>query len=280
MLYSGRGFRESDSGDIDVIIKDGVYHLFHLILPNHDYIAHATSQDGINWERTRNALFVGDPGSWDDDMLWTMHLVSQGDEYAMYYTGLSQSEKGFYQRIGLATSPDLYQWEKQNHGKFPLEAAGPHYESPEHNVRQWVSFRDPYYVQHEGAEYLLFCARIATGSISRRGCVGVAQIHEDSCELLPPLFIPYVYDDVECPCLFNKDGQFYLLGSIREDVKVHYWHSDNFVGPYQSFSNNVLMPEGNYAARVCEDGEHLLLYAFYVSHAENPELAKRTLPPP
>ena len=48
--------------------------LFHLIIPNHDYIAHAVSKDGISWKRVKNALFVGDPGEWDDDMLWTMHV--------------------------------------------------------------------------------------------------------------------------------------------------------------------------------------------------------------
>ncbi len=38
-------------GDIDVVFHDGLYHLFHLVLPNHDYIAHAVSTNGINWRR-------------------------------------------------------------------------------------------------------------------------------------------------------------------------------------------------------------------------------------
>lgn len=278
-MYSGRGFRESEIGDIDVIVEQGVYHLFHLILPNHDYIAHAVSEDGIHWKRTRNALFVGDPGTWDDDMLWTMNVSRYQNHFQMFYTGLSQEEKGFYQRIGRAYSKDLIEWTKDVDGRFPMEPIGPHYETPKDNVRQWVSFRDPYFFKRGDEEFILFCSRIATGSISRRGCVGLSRLHGDHCELLRPLFIPYVYDDVECPCLFELGGQFYLLGSIREDVKVHYWHADRFDGEYRAFHNNVLMPEGNYAARVCQDGEHLLVYAFYVN-GPDVETAKRFLPPP
>ena len=63
-------------GDVDVVFHDGVYHLFHLVLPNHDYIAHAISDNGLNWRRVENALFIGDPGSWDDLMLWTMHVTA------------------------------------------------------------------------------------------------------------------------------------------------------------------------------------------------------------
>lgn len=73
-MYSGRGFREWEIGDVEVIKEGDTYHLFHLVLPNHDYIAHATSKDCINWVRVKNALFVGDPGEWDDDMLWTMSV--------------------------------------------------------------------------------------------------------------------------------------------------------------------------------------------------------------
>lgn len=77
-------------GDVDVVWHDGVYHLFHLILPNHVFIAHAVSCDGINWERTDNALFIGNPGTWDDLMLWTMHVSADphhAETWRMFYTG-------------------------------------------------------------------------------------------------------------------------------------------------------------------------------------------------
>ena len=73
-MYSGYGFRKSEIGDVDVVVHNGEYHLFHLTLPNHDYIAHAVSRDGLHWRRVKNALFISDPPAWDDDMLWTMHV--------------------------------------------------------------------------------------------------------------------------------------------------------------------------------------------------------------
>jgi beta-fructofuranosidase len=80
-MYSGSGYSDWEIGDITVIIDNGVYHLFHLIIPNHDYIAHAVSSDGISWKRVKNPLFFGHTGEWDEDMLWTMHVVKKGERF-------------------------------------------------------------------------------------------------------------------------------------------------------------------------------------------------------
>ncbi|TMV66690.1 glycosyl hydrolase, partial [Thioclava sp. BHET1] len=93
-MYASHGFLRSDIGDVDVVYHDGLYHLFHLVLPNHDFIAHAVSNDGMTWRRVKNALFVDDPGAWDDDMLWTMHVTPDPDRHGgwrMFYTGLARS---------------------------------------------------------------------------------------------------------------------------------------------------------------------------------------------
>lgn len=98
-------FSETDGsrkaiGDIHVLFHKGLYHLFHLVLPNHDFIAHAVSTDAIHWRRVRNAIFLGDPGSWDDLMLWTMHVSPdphRPGSWRMFYTGLSRKDRGLYQ---------------------------------------------------------------------------------------------------------------------------------------------------------------------------------------
>src|SRR5689334_14711557 len=112
VMYTSSGFSDFEVGDITVTIHNGVYHLFHLIIPNHDYIAHATSKDGISWRRVKNALFVGDPGAWDDDMLWTMDVRADEDTFKMYYTGLQRKDRGRISRIGFAESADLIEWRK------------------------------------------------------------------------------------------------------------------------------------------------------------------------
>ena len=96
---------------------------------------------------------------------------------------------------------------------------------------------------------------------------------------MEPLYTSHVYDDVECPALFKVEGRYYLLGSIREDVKVRYYYSNAFDGEYRAFHDNVLLPKGNYAARVTRDGDHLLVYCFYVA-GENVFQSHRYLPPP
>ena len=277
-MYSSSGFSDWEIGDVDVIVHNGVYHLFHLIIPNHDYIAHAISKDGISWKRIKNALFVSDPGEWDDDMLWTMNVHPEKDHFIMYYTGLQRKDRGLEQKIGKATSTDLVNWKKSNTGDFPTGSTGPFYEDSNNNPRGWLSCRDPFRFDHNGDSYLVISARSSMGPVSRRGCVGLIRLNGEVFEWQKPLVYPMVYDDIECPCLFKMKGKYYLVGSIREDVKVRYWFSDEFRGEYHSFRSDVLLPQGNYAARVVPDGEHLLVYNFFHSDGNVNQL--RVLPPP
>jgi beta-fructofuranosidase len=280
-MYTSRGFREWEIGDIDVIRRGSKYHLFHLVLPNHDYIAHAVSDDGMDWERTRNAIFTGEPGSWDDDMLWTMHVSRNAalGLYEMFYTGLHQAENGYIQRIGRAVSRDLMAWRKENVQNLPLLPGGDCYELPGAAARGWVSFRDPFIFTREGRDWMLICARTREGMPSRRGCVGLMRRTPEGFETEPPLFFPRMYDDVECPCLVELGGIFYLIGSIREDVEVHYWWSETLAGEYRAFRNNILLPPGNYAARIMRDGTRILLYSFFLAGSKV-ESGTRSLPPP
>ena len=277
-MYAGSGYSDWEIGDIDVIVHNGIFHLFHLIIPNHDYIAHAVSEDGITWSRVKNALFVGDPGEWDDDMLWTMHVSQKDDQFYLFYTGLRRKDRGSIQKIGLAVSKDLIHWEKKQGPTLPLTSNEPYYENQDNNPREWLSFRDPYRYLHQGQEYLLVCARTSYGPVSRRGCVGLARLIDQTYELQKPLLFPMVYDDIECPCICKLNGKFYLIGSIREDIKIRYWFSDEFLGEYHTFHSDVLMPRGNYAARIVKEGSEHLVYNFYFLDRNVNSL--RVLPPP
>ena len=180
-MYSDVGFEPRNIGDVDVVWHAGQFHLFHLVLPNHDFIAHAVSDDGLNWHRVQNALFIGDPGAWDDDALWTMNISADPDrpgKWRMFYTGLSRSERGRVQRVGLALSDDLYRWTKCDAEQYPLDVAnggGEFYESSVDEGRKWVSFRDPLFFGDEGRRYLLVSGRVKHGPLIRRGCVAVVE---------------------------------------------------------------------------------------------------------
>ena len=281
-MYAGSGFELSELGDVDVVRVDGTYHLFHLVLPNHDYIAHAVSEEGLLWRRTRNALFVGDPGSWDDDMLWTMHVSAAPDRtgaWRMFYTGLSRRERGRVQRIGLARSEDLMNWEKDTSGSYPLSVGG-YYEKSLSEGREWVSFRDPFFFIEGDTRLLLANARVAQGPVIRRGCVAALEEAEpDRFTFRPALFLPFMYDDVEVPSLYNIGGTYYLIGSLREDVKIHYWHANTLYGHYEAFYDNVLLPQGNYAARFLkESDDRYTVWNFFFDRSSGE--GQRLLPPP
>ena len=307
-------------GDVDVIFHDGVYHLFHLVLPNHDYIAHAISDNGLNWRRVKNALFIGDPGSWDDLMLWTMHVSADphnDGHWRMFYTGLSRRDQGLVQRVGLAVSEDLYNWTKfdvdwkdrrgssdpdcikaerakhrssltssrvvarQRDGSaFPLEAESPHYESKVEEPRKWISFRDPFFYHDSQHSWLLSAARVNEGPMVRRGCVGLMEeVSPNHFESRPALFAPTQYDDIEVPNLFRMDGDYYLLGSLREDAKIRYWHNDKLDSTWKNFADNVLLPRGNYAGRISRDANGWLLWNFYNTNIGERN-ANNIMPPP
>lgn len=277
-MYSGSGYSDWEIGDITIHLHKGVYHLFHLIIPNHDYIAHAVSNDGLNWRRTKNAVFVGDPGEWDDDMLWTMHVFSKAEKFFMFYTGLQRRDRGKISKIGLAESDDLVHWRKVNKPGLPIDVKPGIYEYAEDNPRGWLSFRDPFYFETDGNSWLLFCGRNNSGPLSRRGCVGLIKIEKNDFIFCQPLIYPMVYDDVECPCIFELENRFYIIGSIREDAKVRYWVAGSVFGEYHSFHSDVLLPQGNYAARILPDGKHLLVYNFFYTYGQVNSL--RVLPPP
>jgi len=279
-MYTGKGFERSELGDIDIIQHEGLFHLFHLVLPNHDYIAHAVSRDGFLWKRVKNPLFIGEPGDWDDDMLWTMHVSPDPDgpaSFRMFYTGLSRREGGRIQRIGLARSNDLYHWEKVSSANYPLSISGPFYEEDISEGRNWVSCRDPFFFREDDVRLLLVNARVPFGPVARRGCIGLArEISPDEFRWEQPLFIPRMYDDVEVPGLHRIDGRYYLFGNIKEDVKVHYWYSDSLENDFKAFASNVLLPRGNYAARILPTGGKFLVWNFFNSLSDPVKI----LPPP
>ncbi len=124
--------------------------------------------------------------------------------------------------------------------------------------------RDPFYFRDGRRGWLLSAARVNSGPLVRRGCVGLhEEVGPNQFEARAPLYHPHLYDDIEVPSLMKLQGHYYLLGSIREDAKVRYWHADTFDGRWASHSDNVLLARGNYAGRVCIDAQGALLWNFY-----------------
>lgn len=317
MFFESAWSRKS-IGDVDIVFHDGLYHLFHLVLPNHDFIAHAISDNALNWRRVDNALFIGNPGSWDDLMLWTMHVTADPhhpNRWRMFYTGLSRRDQGRKQRVGLAVSDDLFRWRKvaanwrdlrgpadpdrvklaraglrtdianniqaphDPHSCFPLEPDPEYYEASLDDQRNWISFRDPFFFRDGQRGLLLTSARVNHGPLVRRGCVGLLEeTTPNQFRSLPPLHVPMLYDDIEVPNLMRLEDNYYLLGSLREDAKIRYWFSSDLSRPWRNHYDNVVLPSGNYAGRICQDPGGMLLWNFYTRDSDS--RSDNWLPPP
>ena len=309
-MYSESAGTRKTLGDVDVLYHNGIYHLFHLVLPNHDFIAHAVSNNCLSWRRVENALFLGDPGSWDDSMLWTIHVSPdphRSGGWRMFYTGLSRRDHGRIQRLGMARSDDLYSWEKSSvswrdrrsslpyelpgrppqppfdydpESCFPLSPDGRYYESEIDEGRNWISWRDPFFYSEDNRGWLLAAGRVNDGPIVRRGCVAVMEeTSPDQFEARPPLHHPGLYDDVEVPNLFKIDGEYYLIGSMREDAKIRYWHTSKIGNPWRSYADNVLLATGNYAGRISHDEKGILLWNFFTPGGTD-RVSNNLMPPP
>ena len=256
--HSGFFYPKPELGDIEVIVKDDEIHLFHLILPNHDIIAHAVSRDGLVWEELPDALHTGNPGSYDDDMLWTPSVKRYKNLYHMVYPVLAKADHGKICRTALATSEDLIHWEK--YPGNPIGEADPRWYDTDVTMGQ-VSWRDPYLFVEQDTAYVLECAREKKDvPFLRRGCVGLmSSTNGTDWNIEAPLYAPGHYIDWEVPVLVKLDGRYYLLGGIRETGRCHYRVADRFEGPYYTPSNDEILPRGNYANRVCRwKGKNLM----------------------
>ncbi|MBI5287134.1 MAG: hypothetical protein HY878_06050 [Deltaproteobacteria bacterium] len=85
------------------------YHGFSRVSP--PSIGHATSTDGIHWEKTPGPLLTpGETGSWDGHSIGYPMVIKDGGIYRMWYAGLD-NEFGNW-RIGYAESKDGLSWVK------------------------------------------------------------------------------------------------------------------------------------------------------------------------
>ena len=177
-----------------------VFHLFFLkasralVDPNRRHwrasIGHATSTDLVTWTEHADALVPDEESAFDDLATWTGSVVRDGSGlWHMFYTGVSHASKGVVQRIGSATSVDLFTWNR------PAQTivVGPRfdcYESLAQNSWPDEAWRDPWVFADPTGNgwHMLVTARAKEGARDERGVVGHAWSPElDTWEVLPPL---------------------------------------------------------------------------------------------
>ena len=168
---------------------------------HHASIGHAVSRDYRTWTTLPDALHPGADGEWDDLATWTGSVIRDGTVWRMLYTGVCRDEGGCIQRIGLATSRDLLQWDK--HPENPVLQADPRwYEMLTPGRWKDQSWRDPYLYRIDGQDgiYALITARSPLGPADGAGVIAQARsVDGVNWEVLPPLTAPGEFAQVEVP---------------------------------------------------------------------------------
>ena len=106
----GSGFEKTAIQVPCVYVEDGEWHLYYLGMdgPN-GHIGHATSSDGVHWQRDgSNPVLSRDESSWDGLRISPQNILKHGDTYYLFFNGFD----GDVYSSAIATSDDLVQWMK------------------------------------------------------------------------------------------------------------------------------------------------------------------------
>ena len=151
---------------------DGTWHLYHIAgtpgvsccLPGNEiWFGHATTRDFVTWETHEPCFFI-DLRGWDHGHVFAPYVVTHGGKHWMFYTGVATDNT---QRIGVATSTDLFHWERA--GDRPV-IRPEEYGWAFCPTSGGAACRDPHVIAHEGFWQMYYTAVTKDG----RGCVARA----------------------------------------------------------------------------------------------------------
>ncbi|MDK2981097.1 MAG: beta-fructofuranosidase [Chloroflexota bacterium] len=251
-------------------------HIFYLQAPRdlgdanlrhrHASIGHARSHDLRNWEVLPDTLQPSnDENDWDGLATWTGSVIEQNGRWHLFYTGISACEEGQVERIGMASSDDLFTWHK--HADNPLISIdAQHYEVLDKRIWYEETWRDPWVFAWQGSYHALITARGKDGEVNGRGVIAHA-VSQDlrSWQVLEPLEIEAEFAYLEVPQVVRIGQLWYLFFSVEKEryalqrtlrpgvqaqTGTHYLVSEDPLGPYRMLTDDFLLGDaaGSYYA--------------------------------
>lgn len=230
-------------------------------------VGHAVSDDLHTWHEVRDALIASDQQAFDDFTTWTGSIVKDpAGVWRMFYTGTSRAENAIVQRVGVATSTDLYTWTKT--GSEALCEADPRwYEKFDGESWPDEAWRDPWVFADGDEWHMLVTARAKDGDPDDRGVIGHATSPDlETWTVQPPLSQPGAgFGHLEVPQVAQIDGREVLLFSslhgeltrARREAgeRGGVWSVpvDRTTGPYDVSKATRLTDESLYAGRLLQD---------------------------
>lgn len=213
--------------------KRDIYHIYYLQAPRNIQnpddrhavasVGHAVSKDLKIWEEDGIVLEAGPEGSWDDVSIWTGSVIKKNNTYYMFYTSTSKKDEGRIQRIGVATSKNLYSWEKYENN--PVIEAHPYwYEKVNKSIEGVEHWRDPFiiYNKRDKFYYAFICARVNYGNHNGRGCIARAKSKDLlDWEVMSPVTDSNNFYNMEVPDLHFNNERWYMFFSTNSE-----WYSE------------------------------------------------------
>lgn len=211
-------------------------------------IGHAVSTDLRDWI-VLSPVLEADPGSWDGRNVWAPQVLPSldGTGWEMFYTGV---ESTFLQRLGRATSTDLFTWTKDP-GNPVLEPDPAVYVWSESlAVPELSAFRDPYVFEHDGQYHVLDTALIQDGNTVRgyRGAIHHATSPDRvNWTAVDPLAVNNstqgVWREIESVQLIEHGGRWHLFFTLFGITGVQ-WVSNASFDTGWNLANAVLIDTG------------------------------------
>ncbi len=168
---------------------------------------HAVSCDLKNWKIEKPVLQCPESGV-DQFQVWAPFILKRKGIYYMFYTGVNTN---VCQSICLATSKDLYNWER--YGSNPVVIPGA-WEEGVYDQNKWSDCRDPMVLKDGRNFYCYYTARrMNKENRQKEHCIGISSSH-DLINWKDEGFIPLRYSmktPPESPFVVKHKQTFYLI---------------------------------------------------------------------
>lgn len=253
---------------------EGTLHAYYLKAPkslgdpdrrhHHARVGHSTSTDGVTWSHHQDALNPSDAIAFDDQAIWTGSVLRHEGLWHMFYTGIDRRSMGKIQRIGHATSSDLFTWTRV--GTEPiLTARFPEHATAQTDPRQEEPFRDPWVFWFEGSWHMLATARSSASDTKGAGNMAHA-ISSDlyHWQLADSMLNDSGFDQLEVFQMVEVSGRWFLIfctqpadihrPGIPRQFTTYAAPATGPLGPYQIDEARPITGEagGIYAGRVVQ----------------------------
>lgn len=246
--------------DYYVYLEGDTFHLFYNVgnagesqqwfeAGNEKAFGHATSKDLKTWEHHPRVLEAV-PGTWEGMVVSAPSIIKHEGTYYMFYTGFDDRVPG-KQTIGLATSKDLFQWERY--------AGNPIYEAPEWAEKRadgWIDCRDAHVIKY-GDEFLMF-TMVTTKE--GKGAIALASSKDLlKWEDLGPAVT--LFKEPESPRVFEHGGKFYMFATSAYGKKL-LRAANPITGPWQEIPFRWPAPGLWSGWETVDQGERTIFSAF------------------